>query len=378
MDRKPLQLAFVCNPKMGGSGILATELAKGLAGRGHHVHLVAETKPFAWSDDHPTLHFHRVEVNDSPVFESSTHVFSLAGTLAQLLESYPIDIIHAHYALPYGASSLLAMQCSSIKAPLITTLHGTDISSLSNDQSLYYIIKNVLVNSDRVTAVSDDLVRKTQAIYHLPQMPVTIANFVTAPVDLNISRKQLRLELGLELERKYLIHVSNFRSIKRIPDIIQLLALLDKESGVHLLMVGDGTELNTCRKLVSQLNLDDRVTFVGSSKEAWKWLAAADINLQLSEYESFGLTLIEAMASGTPSIATRTGGMPQVLGDTGATVKIGDYQAAAALVTEWLAKPEELQQRRAACRQRAVDCFSLEIIADLYEQLYYRHKKSPA
>ncbi len=373
MNQNPLQLAFICNPKMGGSGILATELAKGLASRGHQVHLVAESKPFAWSDELHSLHFHKVEVNDSPVFESSPHVFSLAGTLAQLLESYHIDIIHAHYAVPYGASALLAMQCSSIKAPLITTLHGTDISDLSHDPALYQIIKNVLFNSAQVTCVSDDLVRRTQAIYHLPRMPVMIPNFVTAPIDLDISKAELRLELGLAPERKYLVHISNFRPLKRIQDIIKILTVLDKGSDIHLLLVGDGTEMTNCKELVSDLNLGDRVTFVGRSKIAWKWLAAADINLQMSEYESFGLTLIEAMASGTPSIGTQTGGIPQVLGDTGATVKVGDYRAAAALITQWLAQPEKLQQRRVACRQRAKDCFSLEIVANQYEQLYYRH-----
>ncbi|RLB70143.1 MAG: N-acetyl-alpha-D-glucosaminyl L-malate synthase BshA [Deltaproteobacteria bacterium] len=373
MNQNPLQLAFVCNPKMGGSGILATELAKGLARRGHQVHLVAESKPFAWSDELHSLHFHRVEVNDSPVFESSPHVFSLAGTLAQLLESYHIDIIHAHYAVPYGASALLAMQCSSIKAPLITTLHGTDISDLSHDPALYQIIKNVLFNSAQVTCVSDDLVRRTQSIYHLPRMPVMIPNFVTAPIDLDISRAELRLELGLVPERKYLVHISNFRPLKRIQDIIKILTGLDDDSDIHLLLVGDGTEMAACKKLAAELNLDDRITFAGPSKIAWKWLAAADINLQMSEYESFGLTLIEAMASGTPSIGTQTGGMPQVLGDTGATVKVGDYRAAAALITQWLAQPEKLQQRRAACRQRAKDCFSLEIVANQYEQLYYHH-----
>jgi len=373
MDQNPLQLAFVCNPKMGGSGILATELAKGLARRGHQVHLVAESKPFAWSDELHSLHFHKVTVNDSPVFESSPHVFSLAGTLAQLLESYHIDIIHAHYAVPYGASALLAMQCSSIKAPLITTLHGTDISDLSHDPALYQIIKNVLFNSAQVTCVSADLVRRTQAIYHLLRMPVMIPNFVTAPIDLDISKAELRLELGLAPERKYLVHISNFRPLKRIQDIIKILTVLDKGSDIHLLLVGDGTEMTNCKELVSDLNLGDRVTFAGRSKIAWKWLAAADINLQMSEYESFGLTLIEAMASGTPSIGTQAGGIPQVLGDTGATVKVGDYRAAAALITQWLAQPEKLQQRRAACRQRAKDCFSLEIVANQYEQLYYCH-----
>jgi len=256
---------------------------------------------------------------------------------------------------------------------LITTLHGTDISDLSHDPALYQIIKNVLFNSAQVTCVSDDLVRRTQAIYHLPRMPVMIPNFVTAPIDLDISRAELRLELGLESQRKYLIHISNFRPLKRIQDIIKILTVLDDDSDIHLLLVGDGVEITNCKRLVSELNLVDRVPFVGRSKIAWKWLAAADINFQMSEYESFGLTLIEAMASGTPSIGTQTGGIPQVLGDTGATVKVGDYCAAAALVKQWLAQPEKLQQRRAACRQRAADCFSLEVVTNLYEQLYYRH-----
>lgn len=373
MDGKPLNLAFVCNPNMGGSGILATELAKGLANRGHHIHLVAGNKPFAWCEDIPTLHFHKVTVNESPVFESSPHSLSLAGTLAQVIDQHKIDVVHAHYAIPYGVSALLAYNSCAIKPKLMTTLHGTDISTLSDDPALNLMINQVLKLSDVVTCVSEELAKQTKEIYPSATKPLVIPNFVTVPVFKNISRDSLRQELGLQLDKSYLVHVSNFRRIKRIPDMIQLLTEPAITQDVHLLLVGDGPERAFCERLVTELGLSKQVSFIGKSNTAWKWLAAANINLQLSNYESFGLTLIEAMAYGTPSIVTRTGGMVQVLGDTGASVEIGDFKTAAKIAKQWLSLDKEaLKQQGLACIKRANDCYSLEVVAAQYVALYRR------
>lgn len=348
----PLKIAFVCNPKMGGSGIIATELAMALAERGHHIWLLAEKHPFSWRQVSDTLHFLKLEVNDYPVFESAPHTLALAGALANLVEQEGIDIVHAHYAVPYAAAAVFAKQICKQPFKLITTLHGTDVVKLADDPAMHRVIDTVLEQSHRVICVSDDLAQQTHQRFDLSTYPEVIANFVPKGKVFQGNRQQARELLQLDQQACYLVHASNFRKIKRIPDIIKSFALVHQQKPCKLILLGEGPEFEPAQTQAKQLGVFDDIIWVGKDPEINRWFAAANVNIQLSDYESFGLTLIESMVQGVPTVANNVGGMPEVVAGTGEVVDVGDTQAAATAVLN-IMKAQDADE--AAMQQRCID-----------------------
>ncbi|GGA64471.1 glycosyl transferase [Neiella marina] len=369
---QPRKVAFVCNPKMGGSGIIATELAMALAERGHHVWLLAEKHPYSWRQVSETLYFLKLEVNDYPVFESAPHTLALAGALANLIEQQGIEIVHAHYAVPYAAAAVMAKQICKQPFQLVTTLHGTDVVKLADDPAMHRVIDTVLTQSQRVICVSDDLAQQTHQRFDLPIYPEVIANFVPPGKMFAGSRQQAREQLQLDQQGIYLIHASNFRKIKRIPDIIEAFALVRKDIDCQLILLGEGPEVEPCKALAKQLGVFDDVVWVGQEPNINRWFAAANVNLQLSDYESFGLTLIECMVQGVPTVANNVGGMPEVVSGTGKLVEVGDIEATAqsvmALIEEQNHSSAEVQQR---CIDKANNHYTSEAVCIAHEAVYH-------
>ncbi|MBD1388021.1 N-acetyl-alpha-D-glucosaminyl L-malate synthase BshA [Neiella sp. HB171785] len=368
----PRKIAFVCNPKMGGSGIIATELAMALAERGHHVWLLAEKHPYSWRQVSDTLYFLKLEVNDYPVFESAPHTLALAGALANLIEQENIEIVHAHYAVPYAAAAVMAKQICKQPFQLVTTLHGTDVVKLADDPAMHRVIDTVLNQSQRVICVSDDLAQQTHQRFDLPVYPEVIANFVPPGKMFAGSRQQAREQLQLDQQASYLIHASNFRKIKRIPDIIKSFALVRQQRDCQLILLGEGPEVTPCQDLAVQLGMADDIIWVGQEPNINRWFAAANVNLQLSDYESFGLTLIECMVQGVPTVANNVGGMPEVVAGTGRLVTVGDIEATAqnvlSLLDEQRQSPAEMHQR---CIDKANSNYTSEAVCIAHEAVYH-------
>ncbi|MBW8189931.1 N-acetyl-alpha-D-glucosaminyl L-malate synthase BshA [Neiella marina] len=366
-----LKIAFVCNPKMGGSGIIATELAMALAERGHHVWLLAEKHPFSWRQVSDTLHFLKLEVNDYPVFESAPHTLALAGGLANLVEQEGIDVVHAHYAVPYAAAAVFARQICKQPFKLITTLHGTDVVKLADDPAMHRVIDTVLEQSHRVICVSDDLAQQTHQRFSLKTYPDVIANFVPKGKVFNGTREDARNVLGLDQQACYLVHASNFRKIKRIPDIIETFAQVRQQKPCQLILLGEGPEFEPAQAQAKQLGVFEDIIWVGKDPEINRWFAAANVNLQLSDYESFGLTLIESMVQGVPTVANDVGGMPEVVAGTGEIVSVGDTQAAAAavltLMNQQQAAAQAVQQR---CIEKANNHYTSDAVCLAHEVIY--------
>ncbi|MCS7152877.1 MAG: N-acetyl-alpha-D-glucosaminyl L-malate synthase BshA, partial [Bacteroidia bacterium] len=365
-----MRIAIVCYPTLGGSGVVATELAYTLACHGHSVHLVSSEPPIRFTGCLPNLYFHQVVPPDYPIFRYRPYESALAGRLVRLAEE-GLDIIHVHYAIPHAISAYLAQQVLLYQhksVSIITTLHGTDTTLVSQDPDLYPIVELSLRASSEVTAVSFALAQESQRRFRLPQAPRVIPNFV----DLNRfspARRDEKLRAAYASpEEVLLVHASNFRSIKRTPLILNLLEeLLEAGLPARLLMIGDGPERVQCEHMAHELNLWGRVHFVGSYQDVAPLLAIGDVFVMTSAYESFGLAALEAMACGVPVVAPKVGGLPElVLPESGRLFPPNDLKAARQAVFEVI---QNMDTFREGAYQRAQH-FSTERVVPLYESLY--------
>ncbi|MCC2525876.1 N-acetyl-alpha-D-glucosaminyl L-malate synthase BshA [Bacillus halotolerans] len=369
---KKLKIGITCYPSVGGSGIIATELGKQLAEKGHEIHFITSSIPFRLNTYHPNIHFHEVEVNQYAVFKYPPYDLTLASKIAEVAERENLDIIHAHYALPHAVCAYLAKQMLKRNIGIVTTLHGTDITVLGYDPSLKDLIRFAIEASDRVTAVSSALAAETYDLIKPEKKIETIYNFIDERVYLKKNTAAIKEKHGILPDEKVVIHVSNFRKVKRVQDVIQVFRNIAGKTKAKLLLVGDGPEKSVACELVRKYGLEKQVLMLGNQDRVEELYSISDLKLLLSEKESFGLVLLEAMACGVPCIGTNIGGIPEVIKNnvSGFLVDIGDVEAASAKAVRIL-EDEQLSKRfTEAAMEMLNNEFSSQKIVSQYEQIY--------
>jgi L-malate glycosyltransferase len=367
-----LKIGITCYPTLGGSGVVATELGKLLAEKGHEVHFITHSMPFRLGKFDKNIFYHEVEVSDYYVFRYPPYDLSLASKLAQVAQMQNLDLLHVHYAIPHAVCALLAKQMVGEHLKVVTTLHGTDITVLGQDQSISDLIRYAINRSDAVTAVSEDLIRETRLSLDIDR-PIELAyNFVDKRVYYPRDVKQLRQEF-VRPDEKLLIHISNFRPVKRVSDVVDIFARVSQEVPSKLLFIGEGPELSKIIAKVKELGLQERVIFCGKQDDVAQVISLADVMLLPSEKESFGLVALEAMACGVPTVGSNAGGIPELIthGETGYLADVGDTEQMSRYVSILLKDPQLYARMSEACLDRARHTFCNDLITLQYEKIYY-------
>ncbi len=369
-----MNVGITCYPTYGGSGIVATELGMELAARGHEVHFITYANPIRLDPDTPRIHYHEVEVSNYPLFQYPPYSLALASRMSEVAESYDLDLLHVHYAIPHSISALLAQQILAPRRrlPFITTLHGTDITLVGADRSYYPITRFSIEQSDGVTSISENLRRQTIETFEISREIRVISNFVNCELYRPDDAKKGAAAYASR-EEKLLIHVSNFRPVKRVLDCVRVLAEVRQRAPARLLMVGDGPERGPAEHLARELKVDHHISFLGKQNHVERLLPLAHVLLMPSEMESFGLAALEGMACGVVPVATRVGGVPELItdGEDGFLEAVGDIQAQAARVMTLLTDEELHYRMRKAGRWNAAERFCTEKVIPQYEE-YYR------
>ena len=374
---RPLRIGITCYPTYGGSGVVATELGIELAARGHEIHFITSSPPFRLTGRENRIHFHQVELFHYPLFEHPPYDLALATRMAEVAEFYSLDLLHVHYAIPHSVSAYLAKQMLATKGihlPFITTLHGTDITLVGLDRSYLPITKFGIEQSDGVTAISNYLRERTHEAFNVQQEIEVIRNFVNC--DVYVARPRLVAEMRPRYAaegEKLLVHLSNFRPVKRIADVVQVFARIAEAIPAKLMLIGDGPDRSTAEYLARKLGVSDRIHFLGKQDNVNELLPNADLMLMPSEMESFGLAALEAMACRVPAIATQVGGVPELINDgvNGLLFDVGDVEAMAMAAIDLLQDQPRLDAMSAAARKTAQDHFCATTIIAKYES-YYR------
>lgn len=379
---EPLSVGIICHPTAGGSGVVASELALALAERGHRIHVFSYERPIRLADPQPRVQVHEVPVTRYPLFKYPPYTLALATKILQVVREKRIDILHAHYAIPHAISNYLAQQMLGPEAPrAITTLHGTDITLIGLDDSYFDIVKFSIELSDGVTAVSDSLASDTRERFGIERPIRVIRNFVDTE-EFSLERRDPAIRARFCRECDFLLgHMSNFRTTKRVLDVVRTFHGVTERHPAHLLMIGDGPEREPARQLAEELGLGEHVTFVGEDMNVASLLAQLDLFLMPSQKESFGLAALEATACGVPVIAADIGGLPELVRDgyNGHLLPVGDYRGMAAAAVRLLADRARFAEFSANARRRAVEEFSRDKGVDQYEQFYREiHAGSPA
>ncbi|PGL71937.1 N-acetyl-alpha-D-glucosaminyl L-malate synthase BshA [Bacillus sp. AFS055030] len=367
-----LKIGITCYPSVGGSGVIATELGKLLAELGHEIHFISSSMPFRLNKVYPNIYYHAVEVNQYSVFQYPPYDLALASKMAEIANREKLDILHVHYAIPHAICAVLAKQMIHHDIKIVTTLHGTDITVLGYDPSLTELIKFGIEKSDVVTAVSNDLIQQTVELVNPDKEIQTVYNFIDERVYYKRNCRALKAEYGILEHEKVIIHISNFRQVKRTKDVVDVFNLVRKEIPSKLLLVGDGPEISSLCKLVRELGIEKDVLFLGKQENVEELLSMSDIKLLLSSKESFGLVLLEAMACGVPCIGTRVGGIPEVIehGENGYICELGDIEQIA-YYTLNLLQDEELFKRISNRAQEIVkERFQSNKIVSQYLSIY--------
>jgi L-malate glycosyltransferase len=368
----PLRIGIVCYPTFGGSGVVASSLGSELAARGHQVHIISYAPPARMVDYHPNLHFHKVEVTEYPLFEYPPYSLSLASHLVGVARSAELDIFHVHYAIPHAVSAYLAQEMlQEHRIPFVTTLHGTDITLVGNAPSFMPITQFILEKSDAITAVSQFLKDETLHVFGVKRNIEVVHNFVRTDIFYCREDSERRSVWAKEGEVIF-AHISNFRPVKRVNDVLEIFARVRQKYPARLLMVGDGPERAHAEILADQLGIQNDVYFLGMQLDVAEILGMADILLQPSETESFGLTSLEASASCMPVICSDVGGLPEVVihGETGFRFPLGDVEQMAQAALTLTADNSLRRQMGQAGRKRAIDLFNVERILQKYLQIY--------
>lgn len=367
-----MKIGITCYPSMGGSGIIATELGIKMAERGHDVHFITSNIPFRIRKPLPNITFHQVEVNQYAVFQYPPYDITLSTKISDVIKEYDLDVLHMHYAVPHAVCGILAKQMSGKDVKIMTTLHGTDITVLGYDHSLKNVIKFGIEQSDIVTSVSHSLAQQTYEIIDTNKEIVPIYNFVRENEFPTRHNEELKDCYGILPEEKVLIHVSNFRRVKRIDTIIETFAKVHERIPSKLILLGDGPELLDMRQKARELNVEEHVLFLGKQNDVSAFYQLSDLVLLLSEKESFGLTLLEAMKTGVLPIGTNAGGIKEVIKheETGFIVNIGDSEQAAQYAIQLLENPNLYKQMQSKMLEDIRDRFASELITDQYEHYY--------
>jgi N-acetyl-alpha-D-glucosaminyl L-malate synthase BshA len=372
-----MRLGITCYPTYGGSGVVATELGMELAARGHEVHFISYAPPIRLNQDSDRIVFHEVEVTTYPLFDHPPYALALATKMLEVAESAGLDLLHVHYAIPHSVSAYLARAMSAPRRlPFITTLHGTDITLVGRDRSYLPITRFSIEQSDGVTAVSQYLKQRTAEEFAIRKPITVIPNFVNcdlycrAPEDV---QRQHRAHWAPGGE-PVLMHLSNFRPVKRVPDVVEIFARVRRTMPAKLVLIGDGPDRGLVEYLVRQKKLAADVHFLGKQERVHDKLGSADLFLLPSELESFGLAALEAMACEVPVVATNVGGVPEVVtdGEDGYLVAPGDVEAAAARAIEILRRPDRGRFLGQQARQNAMKRYCASKIIPQYEAFYQK------
>ena len=367
-----MKIGITCYPSMGGSGIIATELGIMLAERGHDIHFITSNIPFRIRKPLPNITFHQVEVNQYAVFQYAPYDITLSTKIAEVINEYDLDILHMHYAVPHAVCGILAKQMSGKDIKIMTTLHGTDITVLGYDHTLKNAIKFGIEGSDLVTSVSQSLAKQTQDIINTNKPIVPIYNFVREQEFPTKRDNQLKSAYGIADHEKVIIHLSNFRAVKRIDTIIETFTKIHAQLPSKLLLLGDGPELMDMKQKAKSLGVEDHVLFLGKQDWVSEFYQMSDLVLLLSEKESFGLTLLEAMKSGVVPIGSNAGGIKEVIkhDETGFIVDVGDSDTASEYALQLLTDQNLYNKMQTAMLADIDARFASNLITDQYESYY--------
>lgn len=376
-----MKIGITCYPTYGGSGAVATELGLELAERGHEVHFISYAQPFRLDGFRERLYFHEVEMDQYPLFEHPPYSLALAVSIHEVSEKFGLDLVHVHYAIPHATSAWIAGQMfEGAPAPrIVTTLHGTDITLVGQHPSFHSITRFSIRRSDGLTAVSHFLREETEENFGVETDRIrVIPNFVDTDRYRRDRSPCHRASLA-DPDEKVVMHISNFRSVKRVEDVVRIFAGIRARVPSRLVMVGDGPERPRAAQAADTLGVTDSVTFLGKHSSVDELLSCADLFLLPSESESFGLAALEAMACGAPVIASKVGGLPEVVadGESGYLFPVGDVDSMAKAGLELLTSDERWRQMSRAGRGIAVDQFSAAKIVPAYENFYREVLASP-
>ena len=368
-----LKIGIVCYPTYGGSGVVATELGIALSEQGHEVHFISYDQPFRLDVFSERIYYHEVTVPDYPLFEYAPYELNLTSKLVDVAMHEKLNILHVHYAIPHASAAVNAKQILAtygIDLPIVTTLHGTDITLLGKDKSFKPVIEYAINMSDAVTVVSEDLKRETLEHFNIKKEIQTIPNFI----DLSLYQQQVdeNLRSNFASKEEFIItHISNFRTVKRVGDVVKIFEKVNKEIPSKLLMIGDGPERIKAEELCRELGLDTKVKFLGKLRVIEKMLAISDVFVLPSETESFGLVALEAMASKTAVISTNSGGITEVNidGKTGFLSNVGDVDKMAKDTITLLKNPQLLESFKTNALAHA-NSFALKNVLPKYNAIY--------
>ncbi|HUI43026.1 MAG TPA: N-acetyl-alpha-D-glucosaminyl L-malate synthase BshA [Terriglobia bacterium] len=367
-----MKVGITCYPTYGGSGVVATELGLELAARGHEIHFISYAMPVRMTEATGRIHFHEVEVVNYPLFDHPPYTLSLATKMYEVAASEHLDLLHVHYAIPHSVSAYLARAMfRPNRLPFVTTLHGTDITLVGSDRSYLPITRFSIEESDAVTAISEYLQGVTVREFGIRRPVEVIPNFVNCDVFQPADGPCRRSEFACDDER-VLVHLSNFRPVKRVADVVEIFARVRREISAKLLLIGDGPDRSRAEWMAREKNLTKDVIFLGKQNQVQDLLNCADVMLLPSQLESFGLAVLEAMACGVPAVCSKVGGLPEVIRDgvEGYLVEAGDVETMAARSLQILTEPGRLKEMGKAARRRASDKFCSTKIIPLYEDLY--------
>ncbi len=371
-----MKIAIVCYPTFGGSGVVATELGLELGRRGHEIHFITYSQPVRLALLNPNVHYHEVNVPEYPLFHYQPYELALSSKLVDMVKLYKIELLHVHYAIPHAYAGYMAKQMlreEGIELPMVTTLHGTDITLVGNHPYYKPAVTFSINKSDVVTSVSKSLRDETLKLFNITNDIEVIPNFIE--LNKNIIEANIpchRSAIAKENER-VVTHISNFRRVKRIPDVIKIFHKIQQQIPAKLMMVGDGPEKEKAERLCQELGILDKVIFFGNSNEIDKILSYSDLFLLPSETESFGLAALEAMASGVPVISSNSGGLPEVNfnGISGYLSDVGDVEEMATNAIKILSDDVALKEFKAKALETAKQ-FDIQNILPMYEELYLR------
>lgn len=374
-----MKIAIVCYPTFGGSGVVATELGLELARRGHEIHFITYSQPVRLALLNPNIHYHEVHVPEYPLFHYQPYELALSSKLVDMVKLHGIELLHVHYAIPHAYAGYMAKKMlkeQGIKIPMVTTLHGTDITLVGNHPFYKPAVSFSINHSDIVTSVSQDLKDDTYRLFDIKREIEVIPNFIEIDKEKIKEGTECHRSMMATETQKIITHISNFRKVKRIPDVIRIFNEVQKKMPAKLMMVGDGPEKAPAEALCEELGISDKVIFFGNSHEISKILCFSDLFLLPSETESFGLAALEAMASGVPVISTNTGGLPEVNreGFSGYLGNVGDVDYMAEKAISILSDDKVLLEFKSNALKVAQE-FDIQNVMPMYERVYRKALK---
>lgn len=369
-----MRIGFVCYPTFGGSGVVATELGKALAEKGHELHFITYNEPARMGSLRSNIYYHEVRLSNYPLFDFQPYELILTSKMVEIALKHKLDLMHVHYAIPHASAAVMARAILASKGlylPIITTLHGTDITLLGKDPAFEPVISHAINQSDAVTAVSESLKSDTLAFFGCENKSISyIPNFICPSHFAGAPDEDLRLNIAPQ-GQPIITHISNFRPVKRVGDVLKVFVEVRKKIPAKLLLVGDGPDRSNLEKTAEEYGVSDDVICIGKIKNPIEPLRISDIFLLPSETESFGLAALEAMASGVPVIASNSGGLPEVIehGASGFLHEVGDTESMANSALHMLQNAERLAEFRKQAKARS-EVFHIDSVLPQYEALY--------